>query len=174
MFLHAFLGLQFLLFSFLIQNGYGYHWKAKWLNFVYLQKLIWIIVQEGWYMPNLRNQRVLNFRFQFQKFSRLYHNAYIPLFCKNVFTKAYQGLLYNGTHLPHFKICPWKLILTFSYLQEVIISKLIIWKMKWDVECEFIFFWTIWHHPHWNAGISFGIGVQNAIQKFDLRFDLVT
>ena len=39
-FLHAFLILQFFLFPFLMQNGYRYHCKAQWLNFIYIQKFI--------------------------------------------------------------------------------------------------------------------------------------
>ena len=65
----------------------------------------------------------------------------------------------------YFKICPYKFILTFSYLEEVITSKLIIWNIKWDTERKFISCWTIWCQPHCDNGITFGTGGQNAMKK---------
>ena len=53
----------------------------------------------------------------------------------------------------------------FFYLQEVITSKLIIQKIKWDRECEFISCWTIWHHPHCRLSITFSTGGQNTMKK---------
>ena len=41
----------------------------------------------------------------------------------------------------------------------------IIWKIKWDTECEFISCWTVWHHPHSNTSITFGIGGENTIKR---------
>ena len=54
-------------------------------------------------MPNLENQCVLHFEFQCQKLLRLHHNTYILLFCIDLSTKPYQGLWFNGTHLPLFQ-----------------------------------------------------------------------
>ena len=42
-------------------------------------KIISIIFQKGWNMPNLENQRVSHFEFQCQKLLRLYDNTYILL-----------------------------------------------------------------------------------------------
>ena len=53
----------------------------------------------------------------------------------------------------------------FYYIQEALNSKLIMLKLKWGKECEFISCWTIWRHPQNNTSITFGKGGQNAMKK---------
>ena len=78
------------------------------------------------YSGNLENQNVLHFEFKCQKLSRLYHNTYVLLLCINPI-----GVYDLMEHIScYFKICLYKFILIFSYLQEVITSKLIIQKIK--------------------------------------------
>ena len=43
-------------------------------------------------MPNLENQCVLHFEFQYQKLLRLHHDTYVLLFCIELSTKLAQGL----------------------------------------------------------------------------------
>ena len=81
-------------------------------------------------MPTLENQRLLHFEFQCQKSLRSYHNTYTILFYIDLSTKSYRGLLFNRTHLPLFQNMSVKIYINFSYLQEVITSKLIIQKIK--------------------------------------------
>ena len=73
------------------------------IELIYIWKIIWIIFQEGWNMPNLENQRVLHFEFQCQKLSRLYHITFVLLFCRDLSTEPYRGLWFNRTHLPLFQ-----------------------------------------------------------------------
>ena len=116
-------------------------------------------------MPNLENQRLLHFEFQCQKSLRSYHNTYTILFYIDLSTKSYRGLLFNRTHLPLFQNMSVKIYINFSYLQEVITSKLIIQKIKWNMECEFMSRWTIWHYPHCNTGITFCTGGQATMKS---------
>ena len=72
-------------------------------------------------MPNLENQGVLHFECQCQKLLNLCHNTYILLFFIDLSTNRIG--VYGLIEHRYFKI---KILLTFSYLQEVITSKLII------------------------------------------------
>ena len=109
----------------------------------------------------VQNQRVLHFEFQCQNLLRLYHNTYISLFYIDLFSK--WSLWFMSSR--YFKICPQKFIPIFRSHQEALTSKLIILKIKWDTECEFMSCLTIWRHPHSNTSITFGIGGRNAMKK---------
>ena len=88
------------------------------MNFIYIQKFIWISFQEGWNMPKLKNYFVLHFVFHCQKLLKLYHSTYILLFCIDLSTKLYQDLLFNWTHLPLFQNMSVKIYTNFfNYLE---------------------------------------------------------
>ena len=64
-------------------------------------------------MPNLENQGILYFEFQYEKLLRLYHNTYILLFCIDLSAKLYRGLWINQTHLLLFRKMSVKIYTNF-------------------------------------------------------------
>ena len=116
-------------------------------------------------MPNLENQCVLYFPFQWEKLLRLYHNTYFLLLCIYLCTKSYLGLWFNQTHYLLLQNISVKIYTTF-FLSSGGYNFKINWlndKIKHGMWVHILLNNLVW--SPWKTGITFGIGGQNSMKK---------
>ena len=90
--------------------------NAKWtqtsLESLIIKLYLHIKIYLDYFRGRLKNADV---EFQCQTLVRLHHNTHMLLFCIDLSTKSYQGLWFNGTHLPLFQKISVKIYSNFFF-----------------------------------------------------------